>query len=203
MCIDNDRATELAFALMSITASTHRGVTRAWKSIDWDLLSEMYERGWIHDPVGKAKSVVLTADGQLAAERLRALHLLPLEGLEGTIRELEEGMWLAQTRFDSEWLKRHVHHDFLEFGRSGRVYRYGSLFPPIVEDIDCQLPLPNFKVSRVDRSVVLATYDSHVRYGESVENGHRTSTWINNGQHWQLRMHQGTPFDPEQQAQQQ
>ena len=68
MNIDNGRAAELAFALISITASTDRVATRAWKGIDWDLLVEMYNRGWILDPVGKAKSVVITPDGQVAMD---------------------------------------------------------------------------------------------------------------------------------------
>ncbi len=196
MDIDNDTATELGFALISLTAHTVHGVTRAWKGMDWDLLAEMHERGWIHNPVGKAKSVVLTPEGQAEAARLHELHLSPVIDMEHSIRTLEEGMWRSATRFDPNWLKRYLHPEFMEFGRSGRVYRYESLFPPETIDIDCQLPLPNFKVSRVDRAVLLVTYDSHVRYGEVLESTHRTSTWISNGQRWQMRMHQGTPFNP-------
>ncbi len=201
MDIDTDRATELGFALISITATTTHGMTRAWKGIDWDLLGEMYERGWIHDPAGKARSVVLTAEGQVVAERLRTVHLSSVVKLQSTIRTLEEGMWRAATRFDPEWLKRHVHTEFIEFGRSGRVYQYESLFPPKATDFNCQLPLPNFKASIIERTVALVTYDSHVRYGDTVESAHRASTWISNGRCWQMRMHQGTPFSPDVQAQ--
>lgn len=130
MDFDKDRATELALALISITASTERGATRAWKGVDWDLLDEMYVRGWILNPVGKSKSVEITPEGQEVAERLRILHLAPMADVEDTIKVLEEGMWLSETRFDQLWLSRHVHPEFKEFGRSGRVYDYESLFPP-------------------------------------------------------------------------
>lgn len=203
MEIDNDRATELGFALISITASTNHGATRAWKGLDWDLLDEMYERGWIFNPVGKAKSVELTPDGQVVAERLRSLHLSQSTGVEDTVRKLEEGMWQARTRFNPEWLTQHLHPEFVEFGRSGRVYSYDTLFPPIASEFDCQLPLPNFRVAHIDRLVVLATYDSHVSFGDTVEHAHRTSTWIYSGCYWQMRMHQGTAFDPEIKSQRQ
>ena len=31
--------------------------------IDWSSTDRLYEKGYIHDPVGKSKSVVLTEDG--------------------------------------------------------------------------------------------------------------------------------------------
>jgi hypothetical protein len=45
---------------------------RAWKGMDWDLLDALHERGWIHDPKGNTKSVLLTSSGaQLAEEFLK------------------------------------------------------------------------------------------------------------------------------------
>ena len=39
--------------------------------MDWDLTDLLFEKGWIADPKGKAKSVVLTEEGEnLAAELL-------------------------------------------------------------------------------------------------------------------------------------
>jgi hypothetical protein len=42
---------------------------RAWKGVDWDALARLHEKGLIHDPVGKQKSVVFTDDGLREAER--------------------------------------------------------------------------------------------------------------------------------------
>jgi hypothetical protein len=40
--------------------------------MDWDLLDALNERGWIEDPKGKAKSVMITPSGvQLAEEFLK------------------------------------------------------------------------------------------------------------------------------------
>jgi hypothetical protein len=33
---------------------------RAWKGFDWDAMHRLHEKGYISDPVGKAKSVVFT-----------------------------------------------------------------------------------------------------------------------------------------------
>jgi hypothetical protein len=53
---------------------------RVWKELDWDLMDLLHEKGWIVDPQSKAKSVVLTEDGERrAAEFLRKrLELEPL-----------------------------------------------------------------------------------------------------------------------------
>jgi hypothetical protein len=45
---------------------------RVWKGFDWDAMERLHQKGLISDPVGKAKSVVLTAEGQREAERLFA-----------------------------------------------------------------------------------------------------------------------------------
>ena len=70
--LDHDKLCEAALALLSLTASESHGVVRAWKGLDWDLMDLLYRRGWIENPVGKAKSVIFTERGdQLAPELLR------------------------------------------------------------------------------------------------------------------------------------
>jgi len=65
--IDTDKIDEAVLALLQLTL--HDGV-RAWTGHDWDALDRLHRRGMIHDPVGKAKSVVLTDDGLAESERL-------------------------------------------------------------------------------------------------------------------------------------
>lgn len=43
---------------------------RVWKTFDWDAMDRLHAKGFISDPVGKAKSVVLTDEGRREAERL-------------------------------------------------------------------------------------------------------------------------------------
>jgi hypothetical protein len=62
-----DRVDEAILALLYLTL--HDGA-RAWKSFDWEAMNRLHEKGYISDPVGKAKSVVLTEEGLKASERL-------------------------------------------------------------------------------------------------------------------------------------
>ena len=65
--IDTDKIDEAVLALLYLTL--HDDV-RAWKGFDWDAMDRLYHKGLIHDPVGKAKSVVLTDEGLAESERL-------------------------------------------------------------------------------------------------------------------------------------
>ena len=67
MDIDTDKIDEAVLALLYLTL--HDGV-RAWKGHDWDALDRLYRKGMIENPVGKAKSVVLTEEGLGKSERL-------------------------------------------------------------------------------------------------------------------------------------
>lgn len=67
MDVNEDRIDEAVLALLWLTL--HDG-TRAWKGHDWDALDRLHRKGFILDPVSKAKSVVLTQEGLREAERL-------------------------------------------------------------------------------------------------------------------------------------
>ncbi len=68
--LDHDKLAESALALLSLTL--HGG--RVWKALDWDLMNLLFKKGWISDPVSKAKSVVLTDEGERLAEGLLLKH---------------------------------------------------------------------------------------------------------------------------------
>lgn len=60
MSVNWEKVDETALALMHLTTFTeHHGPSRTWKSLDWDILARMFERGWISDPQTKARSVVV------------------------------------------------------------------------------------------------------------------------------------------------
>jgi hypothetical protein len=67
MAIDADRIDDCVLALLLL--GRHDGF-RVWKSFDWEAMDRLYERGLISDPVGRAKSVILTNEGLERAERL-------------------------------------------------------------------------------------------------------------------------------------
>jgi Domain of unknown function (DUF6429) len=69
MEIDADKVDDAVLALLRLTL--HDGC-RAWKGFDWDALDRLHRKGLIGDPVGKAKSVVLTDEGLRRSETLLA-----------------------------------------------------------------------------------------------------------------------------------
>ncbi len=67
MDYNTDKVDEAVLALLYLTL--HDGA-RAWKSFDWEAMNRLHQKGYISDPIGKAKSVVLTEEGLQEAERL-------------------------------------------------------------------------------------------------------------------------------------
>jgi len=47
---------------------------RAWKEFDWDTLNRLHEKGFILNPIGKARSVGMTEEGFLKAKELFEKH---------------------------------------------------------------------------------------------------------------------------------
>jgi hypothetical protein len=71
MELDVDKIDQAVLALLAL--GRHDGF-RAWKAFDWEAMARLHEKGYITDPVGKAKSVLFTEDG--ARESQRLLHAL-------------------------------------------------------------------------------------------------------------------------------
>ncbi len=67
MEIDSDRIDEAVLALLYLGLHDR---SRTWKGFDWDALDRLHKKGFISNPVSKAKSVTFTKDGLREAERL-------------------------------------------------------------------------------------------------------------------------------------
>ena len=67
MKIDTHRVDDAILALLHL--GLHEG-SRTWKSFDWDAMTRLHQKGFITDPVGKAKSVTFTDEGLRESERL-------------------------------------------------------------------------------------------------------------------------------------
>ena len=195
MTADDSKTAEIGFAILSLTINHDRsGNARAWKSLDWDLLASMHERGWIADPVGKAKSVVITEKGALVAEQVRERYLDASPDWQ-EVELLEEGMWDYARRGNEKWFAHHVHMDFIEVGRSGRKYDRSDFFPVTIKPFEATIPLARFIARPLASGYVLTTYDSEARFTSTTEHAHRSSTWMYEAGRWQLLYHQGTPFE--------
>jgi hypothetical protein len=76
MAINNEKVDEMTLALLYLTTFKDKYGLRAWKSHSWDVLDRLHERGDIHDPATKAKSVRLTAEGAERSKRLFEKHFM-------------------------------------------------------------------------------------------------------------------------------
>ncbi len=76
--IDWSKVEEMTLALMHLTSFEEHGGVRSWKGHNWEVLNRLHERGWISNPVSKAKSVVLTEEGARRANALFEKHFLAL-----------------------------------------------------------------------------------------------------------------------------
>ncbi len=71
---NHDKIDDAVLALLHLTSFTEGSkdfkVTRAWKGHDWEALNHLHAKHYISDPVRKAKSVMLTEEGNRCAEEL-------------------------------------------------------------------------------------------------------------------------------------
>jgi hypothetical protein len=67
IALDTDKIDDAVLALLYLTL--HGGV-RAWKGFDFQVMDRLHDKGMIHDPVGKVKSVVLTEEGLRRSKQL-------------------------------------------------------------------------------------------------------------------------------------
>jgi hypothetical protein len=72
--VNQEKLSEAALAILGLIAFRDHQVVRAWKGMDWELLDVLYQKGWIGDPKGKAKSVVFTDDSVRLAEAFPTKH---------------------------------------------------------------------------------------------------------------------------------
>ncbi|MBN0989444.1 MULTISPECIES: DUF6429 family protein [Amphritea] len=69
MNIDEDKIDQTVLALLQLTLHDE---VRAWKGMDFEVMNRLHEKGYIHDPVNKTKSVVLTEAGLKESTQLFA-----------------------------------------------------------------------------------------------------------------------------------
>lgn len=64
----------MVLALLYLGTFRDGPVVRAWKGFDWSSMDRLYEKGFIHDPKSKARSVILTEEGEWATRELFERH---------------------------------------------------------------------------------------------------------------------------------
>jgi hypothetical protein len=71
---DEEKVDEMVLALLYLGTFRDGQVIRAWKSFDWSSMDRLYEKGFIHDPKSKARSVILTEEGERVTRELFERH---------------------------------------------------------------------------------------------------------------------------------
>ncbi len=114
-----------------------------------------------------------------------------MQNEQDKLKELEQSLWIAKTRFDKKYMEKILASDFFEFGRSGKTYTRAQTLSTATEKINAKIPLKDFKVHQITNNVFLVTYISEVHYKE-LEVANRSSIWLKTPTGWQLKFHQGT-----------
>jgi hypothetical protein len=106
------------------------------------------------------------------------------------LRELEESLWRAETRFDVAHMEAVIAPDCVEFGSSGKIYTRRQIVETPPTELRARLPLEGFAVRLVATDLALVTYRS--AYLDPFAEANRSSLWRRTGDDWQLVFHQGT-----------
>lgn len=71
MSFDKDKVHECTLALLYLVMHNEdKYGARAWKGFDWETMNRLHDKGYIDNPVGKAKSVYIFPEGVKKAKEL-------------------------------------------------------------------------------------------------------------------------------------
>lgn len=88
-------------------------------------------------------------------------------------------------------LKNRIHDEFIEFGKSGKVFDKDSIINYLSNlDSDRDIEIQNFVLKDLKDDVLIANYISNEK--ETGTKALRTSIWIKEYSDWKLYFHQGT-----------
>ena len=76
MNYDEGKIDEYTLALLYLVAHQREegSGARAWKGFDWNTMNRLHERGYISNPIGKAKSVAMSEEGFQKSKELFERH---------------------------------------------------------------------------------------------------------------------------------
>ncbi len=82
MQFNEDKIDEMTLALLYLVMHDESEFgARAWKGFDWDTMNRLHEKGFIANPIGKAKSVGVTPEGCKKAKELFEKHFVKHEAV--------------------------------------------------------------------------------------------------------------------------
>jgi hypothetical protein len=107
--------------------------------------------------------------------------------------ELEKKLLDPKVRKSKRELEQLFSDDFLEFGKSGKVYDKKQVITGLLnETFDIKYTPTNFNGQTLSPSVIHLTYDLEEDNGLVKTHSLRTSIWIKKDEKWEINFHQGT-----------
>ncbi|HEV2505203.1 MAG TPA: DUF4440 domain-containing protein [Mesorhizobium sp.] len=114
------------------------------------------------------------------------------------IRGLEEELFKQAVRASPAAVGALLADDFVEFGRSGRVYDKREIVLSLAaegSDPPLELAASGFELKSLADDVVLLTYRTRRLDGDRALHTLRSSIWKFSDGAWRMMFHQGTPTD--------
>ncbi len=110
-------------------------------------------------------------------------------------KDLETSLHKKEVRNSREQVNLLLADDFVEFGKSGRVYHKQDTLDGLEgEQIDLEIQVSDFNARELAVDVVLVTYTASMLDTDNITKicTNRSSVWINRNGRWQMVFHQGT-----------
>ena len=104
------------------------------------------------------------------------------------VYELEPRLFKKEFLCDREYLENIFHDDFMEYGKSGKVYKKRDTIEALYNKGDRDIKVEDFIWEKLDYKTYIVHYVSF----HDKTSVYRTSIWIDNGLQLQLYFHQGT-----------
>lgn len=107
-----------------------------------------------------------------------------------SVIQLEKSLLEPAIRSDLSTLQRLLHHEFIEFGSSGRIYNKQDILESLPHEQPRLLEIESINKKKLSDSCILLTYKL---ISDHKLHSTRSSIWVHNLCQWQLFFHQGTP----------
>ncbi len=106
--------------------------------------------------------------------------------------KLEMSLWIEETRNNKEFLDKILHIEFMEFGKSGKVFYKKDILEDTSTKINAVFPFDNLNVKNISENTYLITYVAKNKSNDKVIETNRSSIWIGDSENIQMIFHQGT-----------
>ena len=112
-----------------------------------------------------------------------------MKALEKRFYDLETSLFKKEYLSDKEYLENIFHDNFMEYGKSGLVYRKRDTIDALYNAGDRNILVEDLLCEKIDEKTYIVHYVSVNSYNVAA---YRTSIWIENDNKLQLYFHQGT-----------